>query len=216
MPAIFMFVGIIALIVVIGIVTVIADRKRTEALQNVANELGLKFLPDGDSGLFSALSGFQLFNLGRLRVMSKLILGETDDVTIGIFDYKYTIRRGKKRRSRIATVASLQSKQLPPIQFTMRPEGFFDGIGGMMGFQDIDFASHPNFSKMYVLKGENEQAIRSRFKPTVLEYFESKPGLSVESGNGAIIIFRPRQRVGPDEIKTLLAEAYEVFGIMVD
>jgi hypothetical protein len=98
----------------------------------------------------------------------------------------------------------------------MRPEGFLDRIGGALGFQDIDFESHPNYSKMFVLQGEDEAAIRQFFQPKLLEFFETKLGHSVEASEDAMFFYRPKVKAKPEMIKDLLADAYEVFGHMVD
>ena len=98
----------------------------------------------------------------------------------------------------------------------MRPENIFDKVGSALGFQDIDFDSHPNFSRTFVLKSSNEAAIRSYFRPALLEFFETKQGVSVEAESGMMFFFRPGLRVKPAELKDLLSQAYEVFGYMVD
>ena len=91
-----------------------------------------------------------------------------------------------------------------------------DKIGGAIGLQDIDFDTHPNFSKMFVLKSDNEPAIREYFKPPLLEFFEAKKGISVEAGYGALFFYRPSKKIKPEEIKDYLSQAYEVYGAMVD
>ena len=96
--------------------------------------------------------------------------------------------------------------------FALRPEGMLDKIGGAMGFQDIDFESHPKFSKMFVLQGPDENAVRSLFTPALLEFFEEKSGITIQTVPGGLLYFRGTRRARPEEFKDLLAEAYEVFG----
>ena len=91
-----------------------------------------------------------------------------------------------------------------------------DRLGSMIGMDDIDFDSHPNFSKWFLLKGTTESAVRQLFKPAVLNYFEGKKGISVEGQPGQIIIYRPGQKTKPNDIKNFFAEAYEVYGTFVD
>ena len=98
----------------------------------------------------------------------------------------------------------------------MRPEGMFDKIGSALGFQDIDFDNHPEFSNSFVLQGSNEEDIRKYFTQSVLDFFAAKPGISVEAQNGTLFFYRTRKRIQPHEIKDNLAQAYEVFGMMVD
>ena len=80
--------------------------------------------------------------------------------------------------------------------------------------QDIDFDSHPKFSKMFEVTGEDEQAIRNFLNPSVLDYFENHPGISLEACGDTLFFYVPRQRVEPDEIKDLLSQACEAYGVL--
>ena len=92
----------------------------------------------------------------------------------------------------------------------------FDKVGSALGFQDIDFDSHPKFSKLFVLQSSHEEAIRNYFSPQLLEFFESRKGVSVEAQPGSMFFYRSGKRIKPDQIKDNLAQAYEIFGMMVD
>ena len=192
------------------------EKKRKEALEKTAEELGLVFQPDNEE-LQHRFSHFKLFNSGRKRTLYNVITGDSGEVRISIFDYKYTTGSGKHQQTQKQTVAAIQSSELMgQPSFRMRPEGFFDKVGSAMGFQDIDFDSHPTFSKLFVLQGENEEAIREFFTPALLEFFETKQGYCVEASEDAMFFYRPRRKINPDQIKELLGETYEVFGHMVD
>ena len=157
--------GAIGLLIGGGIwYSVYAAKKRREAMLEAAESMGLTFFPDGDPSLLNQLSAFKLFNQGRGRKMKNLIQGDSGEVNIAIFDYQYTTGSGKHSQTHVQSVVALQSSELVCPDFTMRPEGMFDKIGGMMGFQDIDFDTHPDFSRMFVLKAPDEQAVRDFFK----------------------------------------------------
>ena len=98
----------------------------------------------------------------------------------------------------------------------MRPEGFLDKIGGALGFQDINFDTHPEFSKLFVLKGPDETAIRSYFAPTVLEYFEGHAGNSLEGSGQTMFFYRSSVCRKPEELKDMLSDAYEAYGVLTD
>ncbi len=212
----FLIIGAI-IILIFGAVAVAMwyEKKRREELEALAEELGLVFQPDGDDQLHAEVSSFALFGHGGGRKITNLILGETEEVKIALFDYQFTTGSGKQKQTHRQTVASLQSPSLQCPHFTMRPEGMFDKIGGAFGMQDIDFESHPVFSGMFLLKGDETQ-IRKFFTPAVLNFFEEQKGISVEARPGALIFYRARSRVNPAEMKGLLTQAYEIFGFMVD
>jgi hypothetical protein len=194
----------------------VADKKRTEAFADKAADLGLTFMPAGGEALLSRFGGFKLFSTGRARKLKNVIEGDAGDVAITIFDYQYTTGSGKHQQTHNQTVVSLRSALLACPDFRMRPEGFFDKVGSAMGFQDIDFDSHPEFSKLFVLQGSNEEAIRNYFKPTLLEFFETKKGISLEAHRDTMFFYTARTRAKADQIKDLLSDAYEVYGVLTE
>jgi len=212
-------IPILVIVVVMGIAgwySHAANKKRTAALEQQAGAMGLQFNPDA-SDAREHLMEFSLMNLGRAQRAKNLISGDAGDVKISIFDYKYTTGGGKNSRSHLQTVVALESSDINAPAFSMRQQSkFFDKIGKFFGGQDIDFDSHPKFSEMFVLQGSDEDAVRSFFTPTLLTFFESKVGHSIEGAAGKIILFKTGIRTPPEEIKDLLASAYEVYGHIVD
>lgn len=210
-------IGVIAALIGTGILySYYAAKKRREELMQHAESMGLTFIPDGDADLLDRLSVFKLFNQGHSRKMKNLIQGDSGEVNIAIFDYQYTTGGGKNQQTHLQSIVALQSNQLVCPDFTMRPERMFDKLGSALGFQDIDFESHQMFSSSFVLQGSDEAAIRKYFDQSVLDFFSAKPGISVEAQTGTLFFYRARQRIQPREIKDNLAQAYEVFGMMVD
>ena len=216
MEAVLIFVGILTIIGIIFVVGFWMDRKRREAIQKIAEQLGLTFYPDGLDSALQGIDHFKLFNHGRARKQSKAIVAESEGTFLCIFDYQYTVGSGKHSHTHRQTVAAIKSPALQMPEFAMKNEGLFNKIGGMLGFQDIDFESHPTFSKMFLLTGNNEQAIRKLFRPELLEYFESRKGISVEGGYGAFVYYVPDRQVKPDDIKSFMTTAYEIYSQLLD
>lgn len=192
----------------------VANKKRIEGFEQEAEAMGLNFTQQPADSFMAHYGHFKLFNRGRRRGVSNLIEGDSGDVTLRIFDYKFTTGSGKQTRHHVQTIASLKSSQLNIPSLTIHPEGFLSRVGSKMGFQDIDFDSHPTFSKMFVLKGDNEEAIRNFLTPAALEYFEAHQGISLEASGDTLFFYNPNRRIKPEEIKDLLARAYEVFGVL--
>lgn len=213
----FIIFAIVILAVIIGIYASYRyEKKRTEQLTELAESLGLVFLPQGDDQLDSIRRNFQLFNQGHSRKVSNVLCGETDEVKLAIFDYTFTVGSGKNSSTHRQTISTIQSPDFNIPEFTMRPEGFLDSIGGMLGFQDIDFDNHPEFSNAFVLKSSQEDRVRQFFNKPVLDYFAKHSGISVEARPGHLIFFRNNRRVKPDDMKQMLADTYEVYGLFAD
>ncbi len=192
------------------------EKKRTEEIRVVAAEMDLPFYAQGDASLMSELSNFPLFSEGRSKKIKNMLHGETSDVEVGVFDYRYTIQSGKHSHVYKQTVAFIRSPQLDCSEFALRPESLFDRIGGVIGFQDIDFESHPRFSNSYLLRGSSEYRIRKLFTDEVLAFFENKPGLSVEGNGQRIIFYRAAKRVKPEEIRSFFEEGFRVYTLFKD
>ena len=194
----------------------VAQKKRTAAFEEHAVQLGLNFVDDPASQAYDQFNGFKLFTRGRKRKIRNLIEGDSGDVKISIFDYSFVTGSGKQTKHHRQTVVALQSHLVNCPEFSMRPQGFLDKIGGALGLQDIDFDSHPEFSKLFVLKGPDETAIRSYFAPTVLEYFEGHAGNSLEGAGQTMFFYRGNVSRKPEELKDMLSAAYEAYGALTD
>ncbi len=195
----------------IFLVLYVWEKKRTEKMRLVAAEMGLPFYAQGDASLISELSNFPLSSEGNSKKIKNMLHGETRDVEVGVFDYRYTIWTGKNRSVYKQTVAYFRSPKLECSEFALRPENLFDKIGGVFGFQDIDFESHPGFSSSYLLRGSSEYGIRTLFTDTVLAFFENEPGFSVEGYGQQIIFYRAAKRVTPDDIRSFFEEAFRAY-----
>ncbi|QEG20832.1 hypothetical protein [Mariniblastus fucicola] len=203
----------LTLVVMLGIVGLIVwlvrkyEKKRTENLAAIAQELGLEFTAEGSPDLQEKLSVFPMFNKGRSRKMKNVMTAETESTGLAIFEYQYTTGSGKQSQTHRFTMAAMQTELALP-HFTVRPEGFLDRIGSAMGFQDIDFENHPEFSNAFVLKGHNEVAIRQFFDQHMLDLFANNRGVYVDA-NGGLLTFRKPGRLKPEQISEFMAEAYE-------
>jgi hypothetical protein len=191
------------------------EKKRSEALRAIAAELGLEFSATQDDTLLANVQVFSLFNKGRSRKMKNMMKAATELAQLTIFDYQYTTGGGKSSHTHRHTVVAMQSDSLSRPSFTLRPEGLFDKIGAAIGFQDIDFDDHPEFSKSFALKGENEQAIRHFFDAKMLELFAKRKKICVESRPG-VFIYLSGGRKKPEQIRDFMSEGYTIYSAFAE
>lgn len=190
------------------------ERLRSEALKGVADELGFEFHPDGDAVLTDWLARFHLFSRGRSRRLWNVLRGRTRDLDAAVFDYRYTVGSGKNARTYRTSVVCFRTGGLDLPQFALRPEGFWNRVGAsLFGQQDIDFDTHPAFSKAFLLRGPSEPAIRELFAEPVLTYFEGQPGVSVEAAGNTLVFYRHDRRVEPDDVRAFLTDGFAVLGL---
>jgi hypothetical protein len=190
------------------------EQARTEALQGVADELGLQFYPEGEGTVENEIGHLRLFNQGHSRKMKNMISGQTEDIDVAIFGYRYTTGGGKNQQTHQQTVISFHSPHLSLPEFEIRPENFLHKIGKALGYQDINFDSHPVFSKKYLLRGPDEAAVREFLTPKLLQFFESQQGISVEASRDRLIYYRASKRIKPEQVRSFMAEGFHVYELM--
>lgn len=193
------------------------EKDRTAQFKQIAHRMGLLFYPKGDAAFLQGLAGLHLFSQGHSKKVSNLLhgvsgqLGVTDQVEVGIFAYRYVTGGGQHSRAVRQTVIAFRSPQLHLPEIALRPQNLFHRIGGVFGYQDIDFDAHPKFSKKYLLRGNDEQKIREVFTHELLAFFETEEGISVEAGGDRLISYRGGKRIRPEDVRSFMEEGLQVF-----
>jgi hypothetical protein len=191
-----------------------AEKKRTEVLRGVADDLGFDFSATAPPEFPSRLGKFHLFSQGHSKKYTNVMSGRTAHLHVTIFDYRYTTGHGKGSRTWSTTVICFRADALDLPGFALRPETFWHKVGStLFGYQDIDFETHPVFSKAFLLKGPDEEAVRAAFTPAVLDHFETIPGVSAEAAGDTLVFYRYNARTSPDKLRDLLAEGFAVHGL---
>ena len=177
------------------------ERERTQALQQLAATLGWRFAADAPLTQIAWLDRFTLFSQGRSRQIKNFMYGQAQGVKAAVFDYVYVTGSGKSQQTHYQTVVYLEPLNVALPMFSLRPETLFHRMLSAFGYQDIDFGQRPEFSKQYILRGQNELAIRQAFNDRVLSFFEGYAGTCVDAGGNQLFIYRAGQRFQPPEIE---------------
>jgi hypothetical protein len=185
------------------------QRKRGEALADVALRTGLTFEAKVSKERLATLGSFHLFKRGHGGTARNLLTGKGDAGPMILLDYQYTTGGGNNAHTYQQTVAIFQDVAGLP-EFTLAPEHFWHRIGSVFGYQDIDFETSREFSLHYLLRGPDETAIRARFGAEALGFFGQHRDWSVESCGGALAVYRSSKRVKPEEIPAFLADTAAV------
>ena len=208
------------------------SEQRLKKLKDFAEQMGMEFSAKGDSALLESLSAFDLFSQSGVKITNVLHgdseqLGYGEDFEVRILEHIYSSDDSTISQ----TVIYFRSPQLSLPDFSMRPEHFFHKIGSVLGYQDIDFESHPTaveFSKKYLLRGKDEQKIRALFTDKVLTFFAAHPSVGnghlpfwhwsqyevcVEGSGDQLILYRAGIGIKPEDIPTFMKEGFEVFRV---
>ena len=219
------------------------EEQRLKKLKDFAEQMGMEFSEKGDSALLESLSAFDLFSKSRTKSTSfsgvkitNVLYGDSEQLGYGeefevrILECTQDIGEDGQVHQ---TVICFRSSQLSLPDFSMRPEYFFHKIGSVLGYQDIDFESHPTaaeFSKKYLLRGKDEQKIRVLFTDKVLTFFAAHPDVGnghlpfwhwsqhmvcVEGSGDQLILYRDGIRIKPEDIPAVMKAGFEVFRLFI-
>ena len=219
-------------LILVGLLILRAQKlseQRLKKLKDFAEQMGMEFSEKGDSALLESLSAFDLFSKSGVKITNVLYgdseqLGYGEEFEVRILECTQDIGEDGQVHQ---TVICFRSSQLSLPDFSMRPEYFFHKIGSVLGYQDIDFESHPTaaeFSKKYLLRGKDEQKIRVLFTDKVLTFFAAHPDVGnghlpfwhwsqhmvcVEGSGDQLILYRDGIRIKPEDIPAFMKEGFE-------
>jgi MFS superfamily sulfate permease-like transporter len=112
------------------------------------------------------------------------------------------------------TLLQLSDTDMVIPDFALEPEGLwsklFEGVAG----KDIDFTSHPIFSKKYYLRGENEQAITQFFSDAIIRFLENREEMHIECHKNRLIFYKKRDVLEPSEIEYVEKFAEDFFQVI--
>jgi hypothetical protein len=181
------------------------DNDRNEQLRNTAGQLGMEFSEKDEYGMIGLLRDFHLMSKGGSKEITNLMTHSSPlmEDRFHIFDYKYTVSTGKSAVTYRQTVMFINSKHLAMPEMLMKPEHFFHRLGNWLGLeQDIDFEEHPDFSRSYLLQGEDEAHVRRTMnQDEVIRFFTVEKEWCLESVGFFLIFYQDNRLLRPDEIQ---------------
>ena len=212
-------VGFIALmvVVVIGVIVLatVMDRRRTQAAEEYAQREGYAFDLNAE-GIREAMSGFRLFQRGHGRRTRRLLSKGSRDEEVWVFDYSYRTGGGKNQRTHRQTVVAFPTMPDWLPAFQLRPERFLHKIGAALGFGDINFEEHQEFSKRFLLKGADEMAVRELFDQRTMDALLEFHGVCVEGEGRMLVAYRPGRFAKIEDIGELVREGKRVRAVFAN
>ncbi len=172
-------------------------------LQNLANEREYQYASEVNWNT-SYLKDFHFFEVRPIERKYNCLKGTFEDIDVSweIADVTFNEGQAFTAETFNTTLMVLRlNKQIPV--FTMEKEGMleklFDRVMAFSGYKDIDFEMYPDFSKKFLLMGNEESEIRSFFTPEIIEFFENQQIYHLESNGEALVIFDKIKLARTDE-----------------
>ncbi|HEV3409185.1 MAG TPA: hypothetical protein VG095_02745 [Chthoniobacterales bacterium] len=208
--------GIFLLIALLIVWIFMRERKRTQKIEAVAKSLGFTFRKKPTPEDKTLLADSTLGRSGHGRSFSNVIEAlAVQDARITIFDYSYASGTDERRSTTTQTVMRMQSPLLNLPAFVLRPESLLSKALKLVGFTDINFAEHPEFSRKYLLGGQDQEAVRRLFTPEIIAFCEQHPRIYIEGAGDRLIFYRQGIRQKPENLEAFLNEGKAVLALFV-
>lgn len=197
------FIFFILFILLVAGLAFLLEQKRQKALAALAERLGLTYRRGRDRLLIKRYHAFDLFDQGRNQYAQSIFTGTYRDQAVTAFEFHYETRSSdskggtKSHHHYFTCVVCKLPKAFPELK--ARPEGFFDKVAAVVGWDDINFESY-EFSKKYHVSSRDKKFAYDFFHTRMMEFFLKNPKLVMEV-DGAVMLLSTSGKIDPDTLK---------------
>ena len=200
----------IALALIVAYFSHLAEKKRREEMAELARTLGFRFNPGPDRNHDEEYGHFEIFRRGHSRVAKNTLTGQlsVDERIYGAVagDFRYRVTSGSgKNRSTHTYHFSYLILELPfhSPDLLIRPEGLFDKLAGVFGFDDIDFESE-EFSRKFYVKSPDKKFAYDVVHPRMMEFLMHEMPAALDIEHARLCFADGRRRWQPDQFRRRL------------
>lgn len=187
----------------------ILERRRRQALADLARQLGLRFNPTPAS-MDAPAALLHERGAGRKPPRAANVLeGAWRGVPVVVFDYKFIDGFGSRRGVRTWTVAAVRLRQTRLPRFAARPALWLDRWLDPMGEQNVILYDFPEFSGRWRIDSAEPDAVRATFTRTAIAALDADPHHVVE-GAGDWVMLHRCNRIEPRAVADLLESALRI------
>lgn len=205
---------VIAFLILMALYANYRENKRREKIRLLAESLGLEYaevLPIRDQERFTQLPIAQRGNNAK---NSSVIIAESEDQRMLVFNYEYTTGSGKNRTTHHYSILMCISERLKLPAMTLQPEGWQHKIATFFGGQDIQFEDDAQFNTTYIVQGPKADAIRAFWTPPRRQKMLERPKEMFEASNDTFIVYRARKQLQADQVHQLMQDGLAMWEIL--
>lgn len=196
-------------------------------MQKIAKRFGGVYQADIDSSLSQTLSVFldDLFS-GKVSqvTVADVLRVQQSGTDYSVFTLSYVLYHNSMNNSYnsgnnlTTTTAAFCAPGQPPLpHFTLQPDGIMlKALTRLAGIPQIDFPSHPEFSRRYKLNAERADWARNLFNDSLIDVLMRHQGLTIQSCTNGVMITRGHGEVVVNEMAGFTQAAGEIFAALAD
>jgi len=203
-------------------------RKRTSEMKQVALQLAFSFRELGDGSIIQEFSSLPLFNSDGGGFGENLLTRGMGQAFIAVFDYKTKKEKHDPHSENVnedepylvQTLACFKTNNLALPPFSLQPKSsmtpsYIKRLEKKFGYHPIECCTFPDFSENYRLYGKDDEKIRGIFLNSGITILcEKEKDLCIEAKGEALIIYRHRKMILPQEMEQFLETAFQAHDIL--
>ncbi len=186
--------------------------KRQKAIRLFSNKLEWDFKAEPAFD-FREYHRFEYFTNHRIDNRRNRVYGRVNDVEVQMADIDYHEGEFIVRENLHSTMVILKLPYEIP-KFVLDKENLLDKVAHLAGFNDINFAKHPDFSYNFELKGNDKAAIYQFFDDALIDFLQANKLYHIESNGNALLIFEKERLSVLSEIKQLVSFASRLAALL--
>ena len=186
-------------------------RERKGSFKEVAEKHGYSFKENGP-GFLRRLGRFKFFSQGSNRTATNVITGKVGNLEFKVADYRYVSGFGSSASAHSHTICLISDFEMNLPHFFLRHEdGLYDYLGKLFGGQDINFEDDPDFSKAFILQGDDEIALKYLFNAATRKLLMKYAGTCAQiEGVGNTLMFHRGGGVWAASVPAFIEEAADL------
>jgi MFS superfamily sulfate permease-like transporter len=180
-------------------------------LQRIAHQAKAEFHPEEIYNRLR-LKIFPFFKGAKIKKMQNRIIKKCENATLETCDVAFLEADLTQHRYEMS-ILLIHHNQIEMPDFLLQKEGLVTKY--MKNSADIDFESHPKFSKYFFLQGKEEDEIRAFFHEGLLSFFEQHTEYEVEVRHNMILVHGAKRVLSAQETANLLHFGEELTKVLI-
>ena len=191
---------------------------RQKLLRNLATERDYEYSSEVNWQT-SYLKQFHFFEIRPIERKYNCLNGLFEELNVSweIADVMFNEGQTFTAETFNTTLMVLKLNRKLPI-FTMEKEKayerLFDRVIALTGYKDIEFEMYPNFSRKFLVMGNQGDEVRSLFTDEVISFFEEHQISHIESNGEALLIFNKLKLARTDETLEFIKYGEELAALL--
>ena len=112
------------------------------------------------------------------------------------------------------TIVQLTETGMTIPDFALEPEGLWSKMFESVSGKDIDFTAHPDFSKKYYLRGEQEESVREFFSESLIHFLENREEMHIECHKNKLLFYKKRDTLEAAEIQYVISFVEDMLKVL--